>query len=377
MRAVTTCIFLALFTRFITAQNLIPDSSFEKNKFVPMDFSEVNASQLWSIPSWGTSDLYCKCDRKTKIFREKIYSQVDVPQNLMGYQDPHSGTCYAGMFVFSHGNYREYLQTPLTAPLEKNKTYLFTIHISLADYSRASIDQLGVCFLKNKVEYKSSDVITDLCPLYFNIDRAIGKDVKGWHRLSVTYKASGGEMFILFGSFEINKIKKTKFKAPKEIKTRINQITERDSYYFFDDLSLIETILVEQIDTVVNLEPEAPNKIISDTLFVLKNILFQTNQTILLQDSYKELDLLVEYLKKISEFHLEIIGHTDNSGKEPKNKTLSIGRAKTVAEYLILHGIDRSRINYIGCGSTKPIASNQTEKGKKQNRRVEFIIHQK
>jgi hypothetical protein len=72
---------------------------------------------------------------------------VNVPQNPMGYQEAHTGTCYAGIFAYSHGAYREYMQTRLSEPLEKNKTYLFSMYISLADYSRAAIEQLGVCFL--------------------------------------------------------------------------------------------------------------------------------------------------------------------------------------------------------------------------------------
>src|SRR5688500_16990450 len=105
------------------SQNLIPDSSFENNKFVPLEFSAINASNFWSIPTRGTSDLFCKCDRKTKILADKAYSLVDVPQNPMGYQFPNSGKCYAGFFAHAHGEYREYLQTPLTRSLEKGKTY--------------------------------------------------------------------------------------------------------------------------------------------------------------------------------------------------------------------------------------------------------------
>ncbi len=374
---IKTCILCLVFFQFAEAQNLIPDSSFENNKFVPMDFSAVNASYSWSIPSWGTSDLFCKCDRKTKESSGKIYSQVDVPQNLMGYQSPHSGTCYAGVFVFSHGDYREYLQTPLKEPLEKNKTYLFTMYISLADYSRTSIDQLGICFLKHKASYTSSDAITDLNPVYINIEHEIGNDIKNWHRVTVTYTSQGGESYLLFGSFEINKIKKTKLKAPKEIKSRINQSTERDAYYFIDDVSLVETLSNEPPDSSSKFEPESIDKISPGTSFVLKHVLFQTNKTLLLPSSYAELDLIVAYLKKNPHIQVEIAGHTDNSGNEKTNEKLSTGRAKTVSDYLITKSIDETRIAYKGYGSLKPIASNTTEEGRQQNRRVEFIILKK
>lgn len=357
------------------AQNLVPDSSFERNRFVPMDFSALNASHTWRMPSRGTSDLFCKCDRKTKLLNDKIYSDVDVPQNPMGYQQPHSGTCYAGVFLFSHGDYREYLQTPLTQPLEKNKVYLLTMYISLADYSRTAIDQLGVCFPAKKSNYISTEVITDLNPVYINIENEIGNDVQDWHRVTVIYKAGGGESYLLLGSFEINKIKKTKLKVPKGIRSRINQSTERDAYYFIDDVSLVETYSDESPEIINNAEQSPVDRISTDTLFVLKNVLFRTNETELLPSSFAELDLIVANLKNNLQSRVEILGHTDNSGTEKINKALSTGRAKAVAGYISSHGIDKTRIKYSGYGSSKPVATNDTEEGRQQNRRVELLIN--
>lgn len=74
---------------------------------------------------------------------------------------------------------------------------------------------------------------------------------------------------------------------------------------------------------------------------------------------------------------ITIFGHTDNSGNEKTNKELSIGRAKAVADYLILKGISNARISYTGYGSLNSVATNDSEEGKQQNRRVEFKISQK
>lgn len=97
----------------------------------------------------------------------------------------------------------------------------------------------------------------------------------------------------------------------------------------------------------------------------------------MLPESFFELDKLVQHLNVIHNSTIKIIGHTDKTGNEEQNKTLSEARAKAVAEYLILKGIDTSRINYIGYGSLKPIATNETDEGKQQNRRVDFIINEK
>lgn len=299
---------------------------------------------------------------------------VNVPQNPMGYQEAHSGTCYAGFFAHSHGAYREYLQTPLKEALEKNKTYLFTMYISLADYSRAAIEQLGVCFLGDKVEYNSFNAITNLKPTYIKLESTITKKTEDWHEVSVKYKARGGEKYILIGSFETGQISKTKFKMPKDIKSHINQKYDRDAYYFVDDVSLVETIGIDEPIIPIRFEPTIETEIHSDTLFAFKNVLFQTNKTALLPSSYSELNVIVEYLNKNPQFQIIINGHTDSSGNERTNKKLSTGRAKAVADYIISKNINKTRITFAGYGSSKAIATNETDEGKQQNRRVEFIL---
>jgi OOP family OmpA-OmpF porin len=351
------------------AQNLIPDSSFESNAFIPTNFSEIGASKSWSKPSWGTSDLFCKCSSKKRIF-----SLVNVPENLMGYQHAHSGTCYGGLFAFSHGHYREYLQTHLSATLEKDKYYLLTMYVSLADYSRATVDQLGVCFLSKTVYYDNSNVITDLRPVYIKIENEVGRDTTKWHQLNVVYKSSGGECVLLIGSFDINNIHRTKVKAPKNVSSRINQRSERDSYYFIDDVSLIETQHYYQMDSIVNIKQILVDTTGKSSTLILKNILFETNDANLLPISYSELDIMVEYLNRNPRATLEIAGHTDNSGNEKQNRLLSENRARSVFKYFLLKSIDESRVNYKGYGSSKPIVSNETPEGRKTNRRVEFII---
>ncbi len=105
----------------------------------------------------------------------------------------------------------------------------------------------------------------------------------------------------------------------------------------------------------------------------LNNIFFESNKAILLKESYTELDKLAIKLMK-GEMVIEIRGHTDNQGDEFKNKELSEKRAIAVVEYLKLKGIKPARLFYKGLGSSKPIASNETEDGRKKNRRVEFVV---
>ncbi len=106
----------------------------------------------------------------------------------------------------------------------------------------------------------------------------------------------------------------------------------------------------------------------------LRNVFFATGQYVLLEESQAELDAVVRLLQQNPTIHVELGGHTDNVGKSEANKVLSEQRAKAVMDYLALHGIDAGRMTYKGYGETRPVANNDTEGGRAQNRRTEFKI---
>ena len=83
---------------------------------------------------------------------------------------------------------------------------------------------------------------------------------------------------------------------------------------------------------------------------------------------------LYTFLDENPELRLRIIGHTDAVGSDAANQRLSEGRAKAVKENLCARGIDKARIETEGRGESEPIATNDTEEGRAQNRRTEFKI---
>lgn len=83
---------------------------------------------------------------------------------------------------------------------------------------------------------------------------------------------------------------------------------------------------------------------------------------------------LATILNKYPDTNLTIEGHTDSQGAEAYNQTLSEKRAASVSDYLKLQGVTAMRLTSIGYGETKPVASNETEAGRSENRRVTFII---
>jgi outer membrane protein OmpA-like peptidoglycan-associated protein len=109
----------------------------------------------------------------------------------------------------------------------------------------------------------------------------------------------------------------------------------------------------------------------------LNNILFETGKATLKKVSFPELIKVATFLKENPSIKIEISGHTDNVGSADGNLRLSQGRAVSVANYIILSGVEKNRISAKGYGLTKPVASNTTTKGKALNRRVEFTIVEK
>lgn len=106
----------------------------------------------------------------------------------------------------------------------------------------------------------------------------------------------------------------------------------------------------------------------------LRNIFFNTASAELLPASNTELEKLVKLLQNNPSLRIELGGHTDNVGADSANLTLSDQRAKAVREFVVSKGIDAERITAKGYGETMPIATNDTEAGKAQNRRTEVKV---
>ncbi len=107
-------------------------------------------------------------------------------------------------------------------------------------------------------------------------------------------------------------------------------------------------------------------------VFIVKNLFFATNKTRILSRSEEALNDLYMYLARNPQVRIKIIGHTDSVGKDEANQKLSDGRATEVRKDLIERGIAADRIEAEGRGETQPIDTNDTEKGRQNNRRVEI-----
>jgi outer membrane protein OmpA-like peptidoglycan-associated protein len=113
--------------------------------------------------------------------------------------------------------------------------------------------------------------------------------------------------------------------------------------------------------------PDAP----PEPVFVLDGVNFDTAKATIRPESFPRLDAVVEYMTYKTSSRIQISGHTDNQGNPKSNKTLSQKRAEACRDYLAKHGIDKSRVEALGFGDEQPIASNDTEEGRRLNRRIE------
>ena len=107
---------------------------------------------------------------------------------------------------------------------------------------------------------------------------------------------------------------------------------------------------------------------------ILNNVFFETDSYQLMESSFTELNILLDYLQKNPLIKIHIEGHTDNIGGKEYNITLSKNRAAEVLSYLYDRGIEEQRMTYKGQGDNNPIATNKTELGRSKNRRTSFVI---
>src|SRR3954463_10894106 len=103
-------------------------------------------------------------------------------------------------------------------------------------------------------------------------------------------------------------------------------------------------------------------------------ILFPFNSADVLPAGRENLRQLAQSLQRYPGTEVLVVGHTDNVGSDAYNQTLSQRRADAAKAYLVSMGIPQERIRTAGRGESEPIASNETEEGRQQNRRVEVAI---
>lgn len=148
------------------------------------------------------------------------------------------------------------------------------------------------------------------------------------------------------------------------------------------DTQTTKTLLTQQImqgkPTIYKVQPQieisASEQKVIDQALGNRIVEFESGSAILTPTGQKILDEMALAMNKVGNKSVRIIGHTDSQGNATTNLGLSLQRANAVREYLVAKGVNRSLLSTNGLGSTQPIADNETEEGRRRNRRIEFDV---
>lgn len=190
-----------------------------------------------------------------------------------------------------------------------------------------------------------------------------------WVNISTTFRANGNEEYIVIGANHEPEIKRIILSNIKKFDGRNEYVRDFNMSYLIDSVVLKKVYCADSKNIFAKLDSLE----IGDS-FILQNIQFDFDKSIIQAQSFQYLDKLSEYLEYNSGMKILIIGHTDNIGTESYNLDLSSMRAKAVFEYLINKGIDKSRLDYKGVGFTQPLRIGDSEEDKELNRRVEIKL---
>jgi OOP family OmpA-OmpF porin len=114
--------------------------------------------------------------------------------------------------------------------------------------------------------------------------------------------------------------------------------------------------------------------LLADQLGMVRRIHFDFDKSTIGEDAEDMLDEVAKALKGNPRARVTIEGHTDSRGLERYNLGLSLERAEAVRDYLVAQGVARENVEVVGEGERSPMASNETDEGRGENRRAEFVI---
>lgn len=340
-------------------QNIVPNPGFERFVSPPVGWSYKGAFfgqvvKYWFSATTASPDVYGPGVKVPQDWADKGF----------GKQTAHDGRCMAGLTLYGCTNgkphCREYVEIQLAEPLVPGQTYLVEFWVSHLPRS-LQIDKLGAFFSEKRIERQSDELLRLPAQVFAKNIVATPKDK--WVKISGHFQASNEAEYLLIGNFSEDNDTKTE---------AYREDCFNYAYYYIDD------ILVKKVPPFIAV-PVKPDDLTRQPLeegkaIQLKNIYFEFDKYELMPRSFVELNKLLQILKDNPKMVIEIVGHTDNIGKTDYNKYLSRRRAKSVVTFLLENGISPGRLRYHGEGEAKPIASNNTEDGRFQNRRVEFVV---
>lgn len=358
-----TFITCVLFTCIVMAQNLVKNPSFEEYVNCPKRLGNFDADvKYWSIPTEGSTDYFNGCS-----------IAMGTPKNFNGTQPADFGVGYAGLYLYAPDDYREYLQAELSESLVKGEKYQVSFYVSLAERSDFAIKEFGVLFSKDKIlvagkrQLSKKKIYKQKGNDYNYMEIGYSNfysDTKDWILVHTQFVAKGTERYLTMGNFKTNA-------RTRMFKTKRNA---KQGAYYYVDLVLVEPASkIKTSKSIADSKSDQDNFALDKT-HIFENLLFQFDKFELQEESKKEMEALYKHVNTDTTLYISILGHTDSVGSDAYNQKLSSRRAKAVVEYLQKLGLSKDRIVWNGHGGNMPIATNDSETGRRENRRVEFVL---
>ncbi len=191
MKRLFTLILFAFILQVGTAQNLVPNPSFETYTSCPTTASQLTRATPWNNAKNSPEYLH-SCS-------SSIYATT--PTNYFGYQLPATGNAYAGGLMYGSflssylANIREYLYVPLTSPLVVGQTYYISFKVNLVDFSGYAINHIGAKFT---TAYTSNAPINNTAHVFTN---AVITDKQNWTTIVGTFVPTVAYTGVMFGNF--------------------------------------------------------------------------------------------------------------------------------------------------------------------------------
>ncbi len=208
---------------FCTAQNLVPNASFEDTLRCPNFSGEVNSAKGWY--GYGNSpDYFNTCEAK---------NYVGVPFNGFGYQNALSGKAYCGFIAYFYmsPDTREMIGRQLMTSLIKGNKYYVSFNVSLAEYAKYTCNNLGISFSTVSRANVKNTFVNKNRPFVYT--KSIIKDYTNWVKISGSFTADSNYQYIIIGNFLTDSL--TNYEISNSPEANGNKAFDY-AYYYIDDI---------------------------------------------------------------------------------------------------------------------------------------------
>lgn len=342
--------------------NIVPNPGFERFANAPLGWTYKGAVfgevvKYWFSATTASPDVYGPGVRVPQDWAEKGF----------GNQKAHGGKAMAGLTLFGCTNgkphCREFIEIQLAEPLVVGQAYYVEFWVTHLEKS-LQINHLGAYFSVSEMKRTTDEVL--IRDAQVKADKIIAAPAGKWVKVTGQFIAKYEAEYMLIGNFSDD----FNTESFAYIDDSYNY-----AYYYIDD------VLVKKIPPFlpVPIKPDdlSKQKLEPGKPILLKNIYFEFDKDELMPRSYVELNKLLKILRDNPKMTIAIDGHTDSLGDDDYNLNLSRRRAESVVKFLIDNKISKTRLTARGQGERQPIASNETDEGRAQNRRVEFVVLKK